>query len=254
MTDWRAKIVFAHLDEPPFCFRADGRSSGCDVDVARAVLGIIGVQEFEPVIVEFSDLIPGLVAGRWVMTTGLFITPARRDLVDFSRPIWALPDGLLVMAGNPKRLTSYASIAAERTARLGVVKDQVQRDAAVAAGVAAARIRDYVSQDEAARAVLAGDIDAYASVAMAHRGYLQRHAEPRLAVVDVAPTVGSGDDADPPYGAFAFAKANSGLAPAVDDALSSYLGSPAHRALMSSYGFGTAEIDRIVGKHAPRNR
>ncbi|MGH6926939.1 MAG: transporter substrate-binding domain-containing protein, partial [Dongiaceae bacterium] len=141
MTDWRSKVVFAHLDEPPFCFRADGRSSGCDVDVARAVLGVIGVQEFEPVIVDFSDLIPGLVACRWMMTTGLFITPVRRELVDFSRPIWALPDGLLVKAGNPKRLTDYVSIAADRAVTLGIVKDQVQRDTALAAGVAAARIR-----------------------------------------------------------------------------------------------------------------
>ncbi len=246
MMDWRSKIVFAHLDEPPFCFRADGRSSGCDVDVARAILSSIGVPEFEPVIVEFSDLIPGLVAGRWMMTTGLFITSARRELVDFSRPIWALPDGLLVSAGNPKRLTSYASIAAERTASLGVVKGQVQRDAALAAGVPAARIRYYGSQDEAAKAVLAGEVDAYASVAMAHRGYLLRQAQSGLAVVDVAPTVGSADNLDPPYGAFGFAKSSSGLARAVDDALASYLGSPAHRALMSTYGFGPVEIDRVA--------
>jgi polar amino acid transport system substrate-binding protein len=245
--------MFAHLDEPPFCFRTDGGSSGCDVDLARLILSAIGVQDFEPMIVEFSDLIPGLVAGRWMMTTGLFVTAARRELVEFSRPIWALPDGLLVRAGNPKGLTSYASIAADPTATLGIVKDQVQRETALAAGVAAARIREYGSQDEAAKAVLVGDVDAYASVAMAHRGYLRREPQSRLAVIDVALPVGSAD-ADPPCGAFAFAKANAGLAHAVDHALAYYLGSPAHRALMSSYGFGTAEIDRVAGRHAPNGR
>src|SRR5262249_48585029 len=119
MPAWRLKVVFAHLEEPPFCFRADGLSSGCDVEVAQTILQAIGVQEFEPVVTEFSALIPGLVAGRWTMTTGLFITPARRQLVAFSRPIWALPDGLLVRAGNPKRLAGFAAIAADATATLG---------------------------------------------------------------------------------------------------------------------------------------
>lgn len=240
VTAWRSKVVFAHLEEPPFCFRADGRSSGCDVDLARTILQAVGVQEFEPVVAEFSDLIPGLVAGRWTMTTGLFITPARREQVAFSRPIWALPDGLLVKAGNPKRLAGYAAIAADATATLGVVTDQVQHDAALAAGVPAVRIRDYGSQDEAARAVLAGEVDAYASVAMAHRGYLRHHGETDLEVVEESA-------ADPPFGAFAFAKSQSDLARAVDDALSSYLGSAAHRALMARYGFTEAEIDRVTG-------
>jgi polar amino acid transport system substrate-binding protein len=246
MTSWRSKVVFAHLEEPPFCFRADGRSSGCDVEIARTVLQAIGVQDFEPVVAEFSDLLPGLVAGRWTMTTGLFITPARRELVAFSRPIWALPDGLLVKAGNPKRLAGYASLAVDVTATLAVVKDQVQHDRARAAGVPAARIRQYASQDAAAKAVAAGEVDAYASVAMAHRGYLHHHCDAGLAVIGVGATGNPATDADPPFGAFAFAKSNAGLTRAVDEALATYLGSPAHRALMATYGFTAAEIDRVV--------
>jgi polar amino acid transport system substrate-binding protein len=75
---------------------------------------------------------------------------------------------------------------------------------------------------------------------------MQRHGAAGLAVVDVPPFDGSADDAKLPYGAFAFAKANIGLARAVDEALSSYLGSAAHRALMSGYGFGRAEIDQVA--------
>jgi polar amino acid transport system substrate-binding protein len=244
MTSWRSKVVFAHLEEPPFCFRTGGRSAGCDVEVARTVLQAIGMPDFDPVVVDFSDLIPGLVAGRWTMTTGLFITPARAELVTFSRPIWALPDGLLVKAGNPKGFAGYASLAADATATLSVVKDQVQHDRARAAGVPAARIREYASQDEAAKAVAAGAVDAYASVAMAHRGYLQHHRNTGLAVIEASDPADAA--ADPPVGAFAFAKSNAGLARAVDEALASYLGSPAHRAMMTGYGFTAAEIDRVA--------
>jgi polar amino acid transport system substrate-binding protein len=242
MTSWQSRVIFAHLEEPPFCFRTGGRSAGCDVELARTVLQAIGVPKFESVVVDFSDLIPGLLAGRWTMTTGLFITPARQGLVTFSRPIWALPDGLLVKAGNPKHLAGYASLAADPTATLAVGKDQVQHERARAGGVPAARIREYASQDEAANAVAAGAVDAYASVAMAHRGYLQHHRNTSLAVIEA----GDPAAADPPVGAFAFAKSNAGLARAVDNALASYLGSPDHRALMATYGFTATEIDRVA--------
>jgi polar amino acid transport system substrate-binding protein len=158
---WRQKVAFAHLEEPPFCFRADdGRVIGCDVELAQAILTQIGVAQLAPVEAEFSELLLGLVDGRWTMTTGLFITPARQQLVAFSRPIWALQDGLMVQAGNPKHLTRYADIAAHANAMLGVVTKQAQHDTALREGVPAARIREYNGQDEAARAVAAGEIDA----------------------------------------------------------------------------------------------
>ncbi len=241
---WRQKVTFAHLEEPPFCFRAgDGRVIGCDVELAQAILTQIGVAQFAPVEAEFSELLPGLVDGRWTMTTGLFITPARQQLVAFSRPIWALHDGLMVRAGNPKQLTRYADIA-HANAILGVVMKQAQHDTALREGVPAARIREYIGQDEAARAVAAGEIDAYASVAMAHRGYLDRHPGLGLIAVDlIAPQAASHH---PPFGAFAFAKADGELAKAVNAALAIYLGSPPHRAMMARYGFTANDIDQFL--------
>jgi polar amino acid transport system substrate-binding protein len=242
---WRQRVTFAHLEEPPFCFRAENRVTGCDVELAEAILTQIGVEEFAPVEVEFSELLPGLIDGRWMMTTGLFITPARQQLVAFSRPIWALPDGLMVQAGNPKHLTSYATIAAHANARLGVVAKQAQHDTALRDGVPAARIREYAGQDEAARAVAAGEVDAYASVAMAHRGYIDRHPGLGVIAVDIIPSHAE-PDRPPPFGAFAFPKTDSELAKAVDTALATYLGSPPHHAMMARYGFTPPDIDQFL--------
>lgn len=236
------KLRFAYLQEPPFCFRdADGRVSGCDVELARAVLAQIGVTEFTPVEAEFAELLPALNSGRWTMTTGLFITPEREREVAFTRPIWALPDGLMVQAGNPRGLSGYASVAADANAILAVVTRQVQHESALRAGVPPARVREYQGQDNAARAVAAGEAHAYASVAMAHRGYLAAHRELRLAVVsESAARAGS------PFGAFAFPKSATALRAAVDDALAAYLGSPPHRAMMTRYGFDPDDVDRIT--------
>lgn len=90
-------MKFAYLIEPPFNFRKDdGIVTGCDVELAKVILKRIGIDAFELVEAESAELLPGVAEGRWKMTTGLFGTTERRRVAAFSRPIWALPDGLLV--------------------------------------------------------------------------------------------------------------------------------------------------------------
>jgi polar amino acid transport system substrate-binding protein len=239
---WRERFVFAYLQEPPFCFRdGDGSVRGCDVELARALLALAGGKAFHPVEAEFAQLLGGLLDARWMMTTGLFVTDERRMRVDFSRPIWALHDGLLVRAANPRGIAGYGSLALERSAVLGVIVDQVQHATALRLGVPSDRIRLFRTQDEAAEAVANGHVDAYASVAAAHRGYLAKRPGAKLAVVDVPI-----DEQPPAFGAFAFAKESASLRDAIDEALASYLGSPGHRALMSRSGFTAAEVDRVL--------
>ncbi|MGL4290158.1 MAG: transporter substrate-binding domain-containing protein [Phreatobacter sp.] len=236
---WRDGLVFACLEEPPFCGRnAAGEVTGCDIAVARHVLAAAGAGPVDFVMTAFAELLPGLADGRWAMTTGLFVTPERARRAAFSRPIWALPDGLLVASGNPKGLTGYAAIASAPAARIGVIEGQVQHQAALAAGIPLHRVIIHATQSEAAEAVRHGEIDAYASFAMAHRGYLAKAGGQGLQVVEV--------DGPAQAGAFTFALANDGLAEAVDAALAGFLGSPAHRALMLAHGFGGRDVDRIA--------
>lgn len=234
---WRERLIFAHLEEPPFCFvEADGEVAGCDVELARLVCDRIGVTVFQAIRVDFNALIPGLIGQRFHMTTGFFITREREHLVAFSRPIWALADGLLVRAANPRRLCSLDAIAMDRGARLAVVADQVQGTTALKAGVAPDQIRRYASQADASSAVVRGEVDAYLTVAAAHRGYLKRNEIAGLTVIDL-------HRVDLPLGGFGFPRHNSGLKEAVDTALADILGSPTHRAMMVRYGFSDADID-----------
>jgi polar amino acid transport system substrate-binding protein len=200
-----------------------------------------GGAAFHPVEAEFAQLLRGLHDGRWMMTTGLFVTDERRTTVAFSRPIWALHDGLLVRATNPRGIAGYGSLALDGSAVLGAIVEQVQHATALRLGVPADRIRLFRTQDEAAAAVADGRVDAYASVAAAHRGYLAKRPDAALAVVDVPV-----EETPPAYGAFAFARESRGLRDAIDDALGAYLGSPAHRALMARYGFTAVEVDRVL--------
>ena len=234
-------VVFAYLDEPPFCApRADG-PVGCDVEVAFSVLRAIGVERIETRLVTFAELLPGVAGGTWHINTPLFITEERARLVDFSRPVWSLADGLMVQAGNPKRLTSYLALAAHADARLVVVADQVQEQRARGAGLPPARVLRVATQPQAVAAVQDGRADAYASVAMAHRGFLRTAPDARLAVVDFGAEGGAAAE-----GAYSFAKSNAELRRAFDGALQRFLGSPEHRAIMRRYDFTDTDIDRVL--------
>src|SRR5512147_1758440 len=143
-------VIFAYLDEPPFCApSADGAPVGCDVEVALAILKSLGVDRVETRLVTFTELLPGVASGQWQINTPLFVTEERERLVQFSRPVWSLADGLMVSAANSKRLDSYAALAADAGARLVVVADQVQERRALAAGVSAERIQRVATQAEA---------------------------------------------------------------------------------------------------------
>ena len=234
-------IIFAYLDEPPFCAPAADGPVGCDVEVAFAVLCAIGIERIEAKLVTFADLLPGVASGAWQINTPLFVTPERARLVDFSRPVWSLADGLMVRAGNPKHLTSYQALAAHADARLVVVADQVQEQRALAAGLPPARVLRVATQPEAVAAVRDGRADAYASVAMAHRGFLRAGPDARMAVVDFGADGGAAAE-----GAYSFAKTNADLRRAFDEELGRFLGSPEHRAIMRRYDFTDADIDRVL--------
>ena len=235
-------MKFAYLIEPPFNHkRDDGTVTGCDVELAKTVFASIGAGPFEPVETEFAELLPGVAEGRWRMTTGLFATDERREVVCFSRPVWALPDGLLVAAGNPLDLSGYRSVAASRSCRLAVIRDQFQHRSAVGFGVPQDRIVIFETYTEACHAVRDGKADAYASVARAHTGFLEQYTELDMEVIVVPST-----EKQPAFGSFAFSKQDGDLRHRVDAALADYLGSPEHRAMMAGFGFSDAEIDLVA--------
>ena len=233
----------AYLIEPPFNYRnADGTVTGCDVELARTILGMVGVHDIEMVETEFSQLLAGLAAGRWRMTTGLFATEERRKVAAFSRPIWALPDGLLVELGNPLRLTGYKSVARTESCVLAVIRAQIQHRSAVDFNVPDDRTLIFETYADAAQAVVDGRAHAYASVARAHSGFIERNPDAKLEAIAIG-----ADEKVPAFGSFAFRKSDDGLREAIDDALLGYLGSREHRTMMKTFGFADTEIDPIAG-------
>lgn len=236
-------VTIAYIDEPPFGWtKTDGTATGADIDLAEQVLRAIGVNQIAHCRTTFSELLPGVEAGRWDMNVPLFVTPARSELVEFSVPVWAIGDGILVRAGNPKALDSYTSIAERCDAHLGIIAGQVQHDAARASGVSEDQIAIFENQAEAIEALRSGAIDAYASTALGNR-ILQDHISGSVLEAVAHEPIWNSRQRELPLGAFSFHKRNSELLNAVNQQLRSYLGSPNHRARMATFGLTSNEID-----------
>ncbi|WP_175820994.1 transporter substrate-binding domain-containing protein [Burkholderia sp. BCC0419] len=240
------KLTIAYIEEPPFGWtEADGTATGADLELAETILRQIGVTRIEYCPMTFSELLPGVEAGRWDMNVPLFVTPQRANTVAFSVPVWGIGDGFLVRPGNPKALRSYASIAERPDARLGIIAGQVQHDSAMASGVSRRQIVVFEQQADAIAAVLSGVIDAYASTALGNRIAASRIGSSMIQAVAHESDV-NGSQRTPPLGAFSFNRGNRDLLMAVNQQLRSYLGSPDHRARMARFGLTAREIDPAV--------
>ncbi|HKR43425.1 MAG TPA: transporter substrate-binding domain-containing protein [Paraburkholderia sp.] len=238
------KVTIAYIEEPPFGWTdANGTATGADLDLADAILRAIGVTRIEHRVTTFSELLPGVAAGRWDMNVPLFVTPERASLVAFSMPVWAIGDGFLVRTGNAKALDSYAQFAKSRDARLGIIAGQVQHESAKAAGVRDEQIVIFDQQADAIEAVRSGAVDAYASTALGNRILADRIGAP-LAAVDHRLEA---DEAEQlPIGAFSFNRNNRDLMDAVNEQLRIYLGSPDHRSRMAKFGLTPKELDPVL--------
>lgn len=79
------------LQEPPFGWTESNQAAmGADVELAEVVVRAIGATQIEHHLTTFSELLPGVQAGRWDMNVPLFVTPERANQVAFSLPVWAI--------------------------------------------------------------------------------------------------------------------------------------------------------------------
>ncbi|SDF71466.1 amino acid ABC transporter substrate-binding protein, PAAT family [Mucilaginibacter pineti] len=235
------KVRIAYIEEPPFYWTDENHLvKGADIELAEVILRAIGVTSIEYQLTTFEELLPGVQTGRWDMNVPIFVTPERARNVVFSVPVWSLGDGFVVHHGNPKALTNYESVVMRSDALLGLIPGQVQFDAAKLAGVSDSQIVLFNSQPEAAAALLAGKIDAFAATAVGN--HVTANANPKLEAVPFK----NSQDGKAPVGAFSFSKNNHGILQAVNAQLHEYLGSADHRTRMAKYGITQNEIDSVA--------
>jgi polar amino acid transport system substrate-binding protein len=156
------KITIGIHNQAPWGYvGADGKAAGIGPDMIKAVLGPLGVKEVHFVAMDWGALIPSLLSRRIdVVASGMAITAERCRQVIFSNPDLVIGDGVMVLAGNPKNIHSYADVANNPALRMGGGRGSSNSENAVKAGVPKDRMILFQDRQSSVAALLAGRIDA----------------------------------------------------------------------------------------------
>ncbi|NNM56685.1 glutamine ABC transporter substrate-binding protein GlnH [Acidocella sp.] len=139
----------------PFEFSNNGKTQGFDIDLWTKIASDLGLKfKWQPM--DFSGIIPALQTKNIdVAISGITITPARAQVIDFSEPYYA--SGLTaVVAKNDTAITSPADLAGKK---IGVKTGTATVDW-VKANVKNAQMVSFPNIDDALLALQAGRVDA----------------------------------------------------------------------------------------------
>ena len=237
-------VRVGYANEAPYAYRdtATGTLTGEAPGIARAVLAELGITEVEGVLTEFGSLIPGLQAGRFDMiAAGMYITPARCAQVAFSNPTYSIGEALIVPAGNPLALHSYADLRDAPDATIGVVIGAIESAYAAGVGIDAARIVTFPDPPSAVAGVRAGRVSAYAATDLTAQDLIRRDGTGVERATPFADPVIDGVMVRG-YGAFAFRPADTAFREAVNRQLADFIGTAAHEALVAPFGFAEPQL------------
>jgi len=238
------RIGFAN--EAPWSFaKADGTIAGADYELASLIFSRIGVPTLEGVITKFGSLIPGLQADRFdVVVAGFYIRPARCEQVAFSEPTVAVGDSIIVKAGNPKKISSYKSVIADPSMKLGGVVGAATARNAKDAGVPDSQLVMFPDFVSAISALKADRVDGALQTAISAETTvksdpgMERALPFEQAVINGKSTVN--------YAGYAFRPIDSGLIAAVNAELAKTLGGPEHLKILAKYSISSNEVPKGV--------
>jgi len=244
--DGVVRIGFAN--EAPWSFaQSDGTIAGADYELASLIFSKLGVASLEGVITKFGSLIPGLKADRFdVVVAGFYIRPARCEQVAFSEPTVAVGDAIIVKAGNPKKISSYKSVIADPSLKLGGVVGAATAQNAKNAGVPDSQLIMFPDFVSAIAALKAGRVDGALQTAITAQTTVKSSNDPTIeralpfeqAVINGKPTVN--------YAGFAFRPEDKDLVSAFNAELVKTLGGPEHLKILEKYSISPNEIPKGV--------
>ncbi|MDT7599391.1 MAG: polar amino acid transport system substrate-binding protein, partial [Pseudonocardiales bacterium] len=150
-------------NEAPYGFTdPGGKVTGESVEVGRAVLKALGINDIQATTVEFGALIPALGARQFDMVTaGMFINPTRCAAATFSDPDYTAPTAFLVPKGNPKGITKFEDVKS-KSLKLAVLSGAVEQGYAKDSGIPDGQVQAFDTQNTLLQAVSAGRADAAA--------------------------------------------------------------------------------------------
>lgn len=155
---------------------------GFDIDLAREMARALGV-DFAPVNTRWTSIIPSLTLGRCdIIISGMSVTEARLQRVDFSDPYMQVGQTVLLHRARADEVTTHADLndAAYKVAS----KPGTTGEDAVRRFMPEAEYRPYESEMAAAEAVARGEVDAFVYDRPFHATFVALHGAEDVVFLD----------------------------------------------------------------------
>ena len=239
-------ITVGIANEAPYGYMTpEGELTGEAPEIAKVILGKMGIEDVEAVVTEFGSLIPGLMAGRFdIVAAGMFITPQRCEQVAFSEPTYGIGQAFLVAEGNPKGLQTYEDVEGNADSTLAVMGGAIERTYARDSGVPDDQVMVVPDTAAGAASVQAGRADAFALTSLS----IRRIAETAEGVEMAEPFGEVGGASVVGHGGFAFRPDDQAFLEEFNKQLAEFIGSEEHlqlgRAVRLDRGRAAADDDR----------
>lgn len=239
----KGSIRVAIADEEPYGYMDDGEARGPGPDVARHVLGELGIEDIEWIVTSFGDLIPGLQENRFDMAAAeMAVLPERCEKIIYSEPNTTYGEGLLVKQGNPYGLRSYSDFnKRNKDLKVAVLEGANQRGFLEKLGVPDEHIVTIAENEEAVEVITSGEADAYAATSLTVAGLAEKHEDVEPALDFIDPVI-DGEEIRG-WGAFAFNKSSEALRDAFNEVLVPYKFTDEWEETLLSYGF--SQLDAV---------
>ncbi|MCC4722471.1 ectoine/hydroxyectoine ABC transporter substrate-binding protein EhuB [Salinicoccus sp. RF5] len=239
-------VNIGFANEPPYAYEdsESGELEGAAIDIATAVFQEMGIDNVEGHLTDWGELIPGVQAGQYdVITAGMAILPDRCENALFAEPEMQYGEGLVVQAGNPQDIHSYADIADNPDVTVALMEGTTQFDFLDQEGVDPSQIMSVGDIPAQLSAVQSGNADVTAATEATLRAAYESLDSDDVEIVEdfEQPDI----EGIPSFGAAAFNLEDEELRTAYNDALETLKeDGTIDEILDESQGF-TAENNRV---------
>lgn len=237
-------VTVGFANEVPYAYATpDGKLTGEAVEVARAVLKKMGIEEMNGVLTEFGSLIPGIQAKRFdLITAGMYITPERAKQVDFADPEYSIGEAIAVKTGNPLNIKSYEDIKNNSDIKVAVMSGAIQSDYLKSVGVDESQIQVVPDNPSALAALQAGHVDVIAMTGPSLQSVLDAANDPDVErVMDFEDPIIDGKSVRG-YGATVFRQEDDDFREAFNKELAAMKESGELLEIISQFGFTEQEL------------
>jgi polar amino acid transport system substrate-binding protein len=234
-------------NEPPYTkVESDGTVTGAEPDVLREVCKRLGIKDVQGIITPYGSMIPGLKANRWdVIAAGLFMKQSRCAEVAYSEPVIVSTESFAVKPGNPKNITTVASVLANPQLKIAVLPGGFEDGILKTAKLPDAQFVKVDDGRSGIEALRSGRADAFFLPTLSLTALRAKDTD-----FDITPAVG---DAPRTGSGAAFRPENKAFVDAYNKELAAFKDTPQFAALLSKWGFDAQAAKGVTAAELCKN-